>query len=172
MKSTSSSSHQILNRSQIHNKIMRLAYQIWEDHHEEEMIHVLGVSKAGAILANELCNALNSIRSNAKLSGVITLNKSNPLSRPITCSCNLSDMENQSVLCVDDVSNSGKTLFYALSVLHGTPVKTIRTAVLVERRHKRFPIHSDYVGLSLNTTIREHIEVECSAEEVQSVWLQ
>ena len=56
MKSTFSSSHQILDRSQIHNKIMRLAYQIWEDHHEEEVIHVLGVSKTGAILAKRtLC---------------------------------------------------------------------------------------------------------------------
>ena len=172
MKSTSSSSHQILDRSEIQNKIMRLAYQIWEDHYDEETIHILGVSKTGAILANDLCNALNSIRSNAKLSGVITLNKSNPLSSPITCSCNLSALEHQSILCVDDVSTSGKTLFYALSIFHGVSVKSIRTAVLVERRHKRFPIHSDYVGLSLNTTIREHIEVECSAEEVQSVWLQ
>ena len=172
MKSTSSSSHQILNRSQITKKIMRLAYQIWEDHHEEEMIHVLGVSKAGATLAKELCDALNSIRSSAKLSGVVTLNKSNPISSSISCSCSLSNLEHQSVLCVDDVSNSGKTLFYALSIFHGIPVKSIRTAVLVERRHKRFPIHSDYVGLSLNTTIREHIEVECSEEEVQSVWLQ
>ena len=111
MKSTSSSSHQILDRSQITNKIMRLAYQIWEDHHEEEMIHVLGVSKAGAILAKELCNALNSIRNAAKLSGVITLNKANPLSSPISCSCSLSDLENQSVLCVDDVSNSGRLYF-------------------------------------------------------------
>ncbi|MGC6420634.1 MAG: phosphoribosyltransferase family protein [Chitinophagales bacterium] len=172
MKSTSSSSHQILDRSQITKKIMRLAYQIWEDHHEEEAIHVLGVSKAGATLAKELCDALNSIRNAAKLSGVITLNKANPLSSPVSCSCSLSDLENQSVLCVDDVSNSGKTLFYALSILHNTPVKSIRTAVLVERRHKRFPIHSDYVGLSLNTTIREHIEVECSKDEVHSVWLQ
>ena len=151
---------------------MRLAYQIWEDHHEEEVIHVLGVSKTGAILAKELCAALGSIRSSAKLSGIITLNKSNPLSNTIRCSCNLSELEHQSVICVDDVSNSGKTLFYALSILHNTPVKSIRTAVLVERRHKRFPIHSDYVGLSLNTTIREHIEVECSEEEVQRVWLQ
>ena len=62
--------------------------------------------------------------------------------------------------------------FMRYSVLHNTPVKSIRTAVLVERRHKRFPTHSDYVGLSLNTTIREHIEVECSEKEVQSVWLQ
>ncbi|HAB89504.1 MAG TPA: phosphoribosyltransferase [Bacteroidetes bacterium] len=172
MKSTPSSSHQILDRSQITKKIMRLAYQIWEDHHEEEMIHVLGVSKAGATLAKELCDALNSIRSSAKLSGVVTLNKSNPISSSISCSCSLSNLEHQPVLCVDDVSNSGKTLFYALSILQGIPVKSIRTAVLVERRHKRFPIHSDYVGLSLNTTIREHIEVECSEEEVQSVWLQ
>lgn len=172
MKSTFSSSHQILDRSQVHNKIMRLAYQIWEDHHGEEVIHILGVSKTGAILAKELCDALNSIRPSANLSGIITLNKSNPLSNPIRCSCTLSELDHQSVICVDDVSNSGKTLFYALSILQDTPVKSIRTAVLVERRHKRFPIHSDYVGLSLNTTIREHIEVECSEKEVQSVWLQ
>ncbi len=172
MKSTSSSSHQILDRNQITKKIMRLAYQIWEDHHEEEMIHVLGVSKAGSTLAKELCDALNSIRDAAKLSGVITLNKSNPLLSEITCSCTLSQLEDQSVICVDDVSNSGRTLFYALSIFQSISVKSIRTAVLVERRHKRFPIHSDYVGLSLNTTIREHIEVECSEEEVQSVWLQ
>ena len=69
-------------------------------------------------------------------------------------------MKDKCIVLIDDVGNSGKTMFYALSTLMGSSPKMIKTALLVERLHKRFPVSSDYVGVSLSTTLQEHIRVE------------
>ncbi|RZK74185.1 MAG: phosphoribosyltransferase, partial [Pedobacter sp.] len=70
-----------------------------------------------------------------------------------------SHWKNKVVILVDDVLNSGKTLAYGLGVFLNTPHKKIRTVVLVDRRHKIFPIATDYVGLQLATVLKEHVDV-------------
>jgi pyrimidine operon attenuation protein/uracil phosphoribosyltransferase len=51
------------------------------------------------------------------------------------------------------------------------PVKKINTVVLVDRSHTRFPVKADYVGLSLSTTLQEHIEADFSKKEKEAVYL-
>jgi pyrimidine operon attenuation protein / uracil phosphoribosyltransferase len=72
---------------------------------------------------------------------------------------------------VDDVANSGKTIMYALKAFLSQRPKKIQTVVLVERSHKLFPIQTDYSGLSIATTLQEHIAVETKDGEVEGAWL-
>ena len=71
---------------------------------------------------------------------------------------------------VDDVLNSGKTLMHAAARILSFNVKELRTIILVDRTHRRFPIRADYAGLSLSTTMKEHIEVDFS-EDNEGVYL-
>ena len=77
----------------------------------------------------------------------------------------LPPLQEPSVLIVDDVLNSGRTLAYVLEPFLKTPVKEIQTAVLVNRSHKKFPVSVDYKGYELATTIQEHIEVQLSEDD-------
>ena len=63
------------------------------------------------------------------------------------------------VLC-DDVLNSGRTLMFTAKYLLETPLSKLSTVVLVDRNHNLYPIKSDYVGLSLATTLKEYISVK------------
>jgi pyrimidine operon attenuation protein/uracil phosphoribosyltransferase len=73
---------------------------------------------------------------------------------------------------IDDVANSGKTLSFALKPFLEYQPKKIQTLVLVERSHKAFPVQPDYVGLSVATTIQEHIYVEVEGETVMGAYLE
>jgi pyrimidine operon attenuation protein/uracil phosphoribosyltransferase len=75
------------------------------------------------------------------------------------------------VILVDDVLNSGKTLMNAASYIVSKDIKKMNTVVLVDRRHRNFPIKADWVGLTLSTTIQEHINVEILKNDI-SVYLE
>ena len=69
-------------------------------------------------------------------------------------------LKNKIVILVDDVLNSGRTLIHATQAILETEVKGLQTVCLVDRKHRKFPIRADYVGLTLSTTLQEHITVE------------
>ncbi|MEJ7769041.1 MAG: phosphoribosyltransferase family protein, partial [Chitinophagaceae bacterium] len=75
------------------------------------------------------------------------------------------------IILIDDVTNSGKTLLYALKPFLAHHPKKIQTLTLVERSHKLFPVSSDYVGISLATTLQEHIFVEVENGQVSGAYL-
>jgi len=60
---------------------------------------------------------------------------------------------------VDDVLNSGTTLMYGIKHFLDVPLKRFKTAVLVNRNHKKYPVKADFKGISLSTSINEHVEV-------------
>ena len=70
------------------------------------------------------------------------------------------DFNEKSILLIDDVANSGRTMLYALKPLLQYRPKQVETLALVERTHKKFPIAVDYVGLSISTSLQEHIIVD------------
>ena len=82
------------------------------------------------------------------------------------------DFNGKIIVVIDDVSNSGKTLLYALKPFIVSHPKKIQTLVLVERTHTSFPVRPDYVGLSIATTLQEHIFVEVKGEEVEGAYLK
>ena len=65
----------------------------------------------------------------------------------------------KSLVLVDDVLNSGTTLIYGVKHFLNVPLKQFKTAVLVNRNHKKYPVKADFKGISLSTSLKEHVSV-------------
>ena len=155
----------LLNKKQIEQRINRITYQIYEDNFEEKEIFIVGIVKSGYVLAEKIEKSLNKICAIKTHLVKIKLDKQQHISVPIEISFDTSKMKGKVVVLVDDVLNSGKTLMYALRKLLNEDLKKIRTVLLVDRDHKRYPIMADYVGMTLSTTMQEHVSVELSEKE-------
>lgn len=149
----------VLNETQIEQKIKRIAYEILENNFEAETLFLFGVKGNGMMLTEELTKILKNISDQKIVSGEIIVNKQNPLNQEIETSIDLTQIKDQTVILIDDVINSGKTMQYALIKLLEYPTKRIKTVALVDRKHRRYPIRCDYVGLTLSTTLQDRIEV-------------
>jgi pyrimidine operon attenuation protein/uracil phosphoribosyltransferase len=159
----------VLNETQIEQKIKRIAYEILENNFEAETLFLFGVKGNGMTLTEELAKILRNISDQTIISAEIIVNKQNPLDQKIKTSIDLKQIENQTVILIDDVINSGKTMQYALIKLLEYPTKRIKTVALVDRKHRRYPIRCDYVGLTLSTTLQDRIEV--NLEGVKEAYL-
>jgi pyrimidine operon attenuation protein / uracil phosphoribosyltransferase len=161
----------VLSNLQIEQKINRLAYQIYEDCSEETELIIAGIAHNGYSFARKLAAKLESISPlSTRLVEVTVNDKLNPLQSGIQLSVGEEELRNKVVILADDVLNSGLTLFYSLTVFLNVPLKKLRTVVLVDRNHKRYPISADFVGLSLATTMQEHIRVVMD-ETTEAVYL-
>ena len=149
----------ILNHHKIEQKIKRLAIEILERNTDENELIVAGINNSGLRFASLIVAELKRLASSPIHLTRIQLNPANPLDDPITIDMPIEEITGKTILVVDDVANTGRTLFYACKPLLEIIPKKIEVAVLVDRTHKSFPIHVDYVGLSLATTLRENIDV-------------
>lgn len=149
----------ILNASQIQQKIHRIAYQIYESNSNESEVVLAGISKNGYILAQSLQQYLLEISPLKITMCEVFIDKKNPR-KPIKTSINVEEYSNKSFVLVDDVLNSGTTLIYGVKHFLEVPLKRFKTAVLINRNHKKYPIKADFKGLSLSTTLQEHVVVE------------
>ena len=148
----------ILNNLQIKKKIKRISLQIIESNNSEEEIVIAGIEKNGFIISKKISDEIkNNSDIKIKLCKII-IDKKNPR-KQISTSLKLEDYQNKSIVLIDDVLNSGSTLIYAVKHFLDTDIKKIKTAVLVDRNHKKFPIKADFKGLSLSTSIQNHVEV-------------
>ncbi len=154
----------ILNHKQIEQKINRLAYQIYENNYEETEIIMAGISGNGFTFAEKIAKKLSEISTIKITLCTINLNKTNPLSETISCDIEKETIPNKAIIVVDDVLDSGKTLIYGLRYFLDFPIKRLRTLILVDRSHMIYPVKADYVGLSLATTLQEHVRVYFEAE--------
>jgi pyrimidine operon attenuation protein/uracil phosphoribosyltransferase len=154
----------ILNATQVAQKIDRIAFEIFENHHLEEQFIVVGVSGNGQVLAGMIANKLRDISKKDVRLVELRVDKKDPLSSSAFVTIEKEDAEDRVVIVVDDVLNSGKTLIYGIRHLLQVRFKALRTAVLVDRDHKRFPVKADFVGLVLSTTLQEHVTVEFDGE--------
>lgn len=151
---------QILNHEEITKKINRIAFQIYEDNYDEKEIVIVGIAKKGHLLAKKIAVKLSEITTIKIIDASLIINKDEPSSEDITLSIDPKEIKNKVVILVDDVLNSGKTLIYGVKYLLNFDMKRMSTVVLVDRNHKRYPIGTHYVGLSLSTTLKDHISVE------------
>jgi len=153
----------ILDKTQIQQKINRIAYQILEDNLNEKEIVLAGIWDRGYKLAKRLKEVLLAISDLKILLLRVDLEKENS---KLIASTDLDESKwrNKVIILVDDVLNSGKTLSYGLGVFLNTPHKKIRTVVLVDRSHKIFPIATDFVGLQMSTVLKEHVDVHLDVE--------
>ena len=150
---------QILNHLQIQQKINRIAYQIYEDNYDQEKIIMAGIASNGFELAKILKKQIEKISPLKVDLEELQLNKKNPINHKVELQLSNEELKNQSIILVDDVLNSGRTMMYGLQLFLKVQVKKLSTAVLVNRSHKRFPVNANFVGMSLATTLKEHIEV-------------
>lgn len=149
----------ILSHQQIQFKIKRIAYQIYEANVDEPEIIIAGIDGGGLKFAKKIITVLRAI-TDAKITLCkVLMDKSNPLQSGVRTSLDISLYENKSVVLVDDVLNSGTTLIYGVQHFLKTPLKQLKTAVLVNRNHKKYPVKADYKGISLSTSLQEHVNV-------------
>ena len=162
---------QVLNDYQIKQKIQRLSYEILENNLDEQEIILVGINNNGYGFAKLLFESLTAISDKKVILSKIKLNPAQPLDFPIETDLNESELVNKSIIVIDDVANTGRTIFYAFKVFMNILVKKIEVAVLVDRKHKMFPIKVDYVGLSLATTMQENIKADLIKPTALSVTL-
>ena len=148
----------ILTKQEIEHKIKRIAYQIYETFVDEEEIVIAGIATNGFIFAKKIALVLESISPIKVSLCEVQINKQNPQS-PIRTSLTKEQYANKGLILVDDVLNSGTTLIYAVRHFIDVPLKKFKTAVLVDRNHKKYPVKADFKGISLSTSLLEHVQV-------------
>jgi pyrimidine operon attenuation protein / uracil phosphoribosyltransferase len=158
---------QILDHLAIQVKLDRMATEICEKHTESDKIVLCGLNQRGFFLANTLAERVCSILPTLK---VVTVQCLAPEAGPVTFEPKGSFSDNQ-VIVVDDVINSGRTLMQVLPVIFNDNPVTIETAFLAKREHRSFPVKADYVGISLATTLQEHVKFDDSRPQNLEVWL-
>ncbi|MBL4715383.1 MAG: phosphoribosyltransferase [Bacteroidetes bacterium] len=156
---------QLLDHHQIDQKINRIAYQIYESNYKEKEIVLAGIAPRGIIVAKMLSERLAAI-STIKIHILnIDIDETDPAKSKVSESNLEKTINNKVVILVDDVLNTGRTLTYGLGYFLNYSCKKIQTAILVDRNHKKFPIAADFVGLSLATTLQEHVNVKFNKKE-------
>jgi pyrimidine operon attenuation protein / uracil phosphoribosyltransferase len=156
----------VLDHDRVQRKLRRIAHQLHEEHFEEKGIVLVGVAPRGHTLAKRLAKLLKDISALDVELLELTLDKDAPLERPVVLSAALTALRDRVVILVDDVLMSGRTLMYAAAFLVQASPRRLSTVVLVDRLHRTFPIRADIVGLTLSTTLQEHISVELGKEDV------
>ncbi len=159
----------ILSKEDAERKLQRMAYEIVERNAEEKDIILAGIKDNGLVIANRLKAFLQPLFTSPIPVIEISLDKKRQeavVINPATA------VDGKVIIVVDDVVNSGKTLLYALKPFLQAHPKKIQTLVLVERTHKLFPVTSDYVGISLATTLQENIVVEVDGDVISGAYME
>jgi len=159
----------ILSKEVVEKKLRRMAFEILENNIDEKEIILAGIRESGSVVAKVIQKMLGEISAIKTELITITLDKSEPTNVSLSKAF---DFNGKVIVVIDDVSNSGKTLLYALKPFIDSHPKKIQTLVLVERTHTSFPVRPDYVGLSIATTLQEHIFDVVKGEEVTGAYLQ
>lgn len=159
----------ILSADTAQRMIRRMALQVAENHADESLLIIAGIEGNGSIVAKKLIAELKQVLDIELQSITIHIDKKHPLQAAVH---EQTDYTGKVIIVVDDVSNTGKTLLYALKPFLNFLPKKIQTLVLVERSHKLFAVQPDYVGLSVATTLQDHISVETEGTDISGAWLE
>lgn len=149
----------ILTHTQIEQKINRLAFQLIENTFELDTIYIGGITGNGIILAEKLKKIIENNSEQKIILFEVILDKESPLSQSIELTIDPKELEGKTIILVDDVLNSGKTMQYGLMKILEQPVFKIYTVVLIDRKHRRYPIKANFFGLRLTTILMDHVEV-------------
>lgn len=148
----------ILNHQEIEHKIKRISYQIYETFVDEKSIVIAGITSNGYLFAEKIAATLKQISPIDVVLCEVFVDKQNPNSI-VKTSIPSELYQNKSIVLVDDVLNSGSTLIYGVKHFLDVPIKKLKTAVLVDRNHKKYPVKVDFKGISLSTSLLEHVNV-------------
>ncbi len=161
----------ILDEAQIRQKVKRLAIEILEHNFDEPEVILAGINNNGMAFARLLLDELMTITDIALTLTRIRINPAAPLSREVFIEMPTEELEGKAIIVIDDVANTGRTLFYAFKPIMKALPRKVEVAVLIDRTHKSFPVRVDYYGLSLATTLMENIDVHILEVEEKAVFL-
>ena len=187
----------VLNAEQIHQKIRRIAFQIYENNFDETALLLAGISGEGYVLAQALAAELSTIAPFSVKLIQLALDKAQtaqPIVQPVDSTTESTAAESTAaestgdeslranftaaeftdkvIIVVDDVLYTGRTLAFSLQPFLQVPVRKLQVAVLVDRNYPRYPVAADYKGYELSTTLTEHVEVVLSDEARKGVYLK
>lgn len=148
----------ILTQQQIQQITKRIAYQVYETFVDENEIVIAGIANSGYTFAKKIADEIEKIAPIKVVLGKVEVNKQNP-TLDVKTNLSILDYENKALILVDDVMNSGATLIYGVKYFLDAPLKKFKTAVLIDRNHKKYPVKADFKGISLSTSSLEHIQV-------------
>lgn len=158
----------ILNHRQTQQKITRLGHELIENCFEEPHLFIGGIAGNGFELAQRLTSIIEENSSIQVTCFEISIDKNKPWKKDIALSIEQKKLKKGYIVLVDDVINSGKTLQYALVKFLEQSTKAIKTVVLVDRKHRRYPVKANFVGLSLSTTLQDRVEVDFSKGDTKA----
>jgi pyrimidine operon attenuation protein / uracil phosphoribosyltransferase len=159
---------QILTAEVADKKLRRMALQVVEENYTETQLVLIGIKNKGCVIAKKISQYIKEVFTGEIVLLELSLDKKNPLTINLDTDM---DFHGKTIVLIDDVANSGRTMLYALKPILQQLPKKIQTMALVERTHKTFPVDVDYVGFSVSTTLDEHILVEVENGEVTGAWL-
>jgi pyrimidine operon attenuation protein/uracil phosphoribosyltransferase len=161
----------ILTQQAAETKLRRMAFEILENNAGEQQLILAGIRESGSVIARNIQRQLREIAGERVVTQLIQIGLDKRSPGPVTLSESLS-FDDQVIIVIDDVANSGRTLLYAMKPFLEFHPRKIESLVLVERSHKAFPVQPDYTGLSLSTTLQEHIYVEVEGDAIKGAWLE
>lgn len=158
----------ILSAEVADKKLRRMALEVIEQNYGAEQLILVGIKSNGIFIAQVISKYLKEFFKGEVLVLELSMDKKKPSAISLDKKM---DFNGKTILLIDDVANSGRTMLYALKPLLEQLPKKIQTLALVERTHKTFPIDVDYIGLSVSTTTDEHIYVEVKNGVVEGAWM-
>lgn len=159
----------ILDHRQITQKIKRLSIEILENNYSSKELVLIGLNNNGHRLAEMLHTGISQLTEIPITLAQLSINPAKPISEEMELSIPTTSLKSKTIILVDDVCNTGRSIFYACKPLMEIVPKKVEVAVMVDRKHKSFPIRVDYVGLSLATTLKENISVNLSNKNALEV---
>ena len=159
----------ILSAAVAEKKLRRMALEIAERNYNEPQLILIGIKDNGMVIAKKISEYLKANFKGEVIVAELGIDKKKPAAVTLSLAIDFND---KTIVLIDDVANSGRTMLYALKPLLDQYPKKIQTLALVERTHKTFPVAVDYVGFSVSTTLDEHIYVEVAYENVLGAWIQ
>jgi len=156
----------ILQHADITRALTRISHEILESNQGGADLVLLGIPTRGVVLAQRIRGILESIEPGFGLAGALDVTMyrddlaKNPTRAPSPTAIPAGGIDGKTVVLVDDVLYSGRTIRAALDALSdlGRP-RAVRLAVLIDRGHRELPIRADFVGKNLPTSASERIFV-------------
>ncbi len=164
-----SNKKQILTEEEIQLKLERLAYQIYENNLEEKEIILAGIRNRGYAIAEVLKKSIEKLAKMKVTLIAVEIDKRNPIDSSLS---ETKGLDKKAIIMIDDVANSGRTLLYALHPFLNVIAKRIQICVLVDRKHKSYPVCADYIGMQLSTTVEEHIRVDIEKGKIKGAYIE
>ncbi|MCU1510002.1 MAG: pyrR [Glaciihabitans sp.] len=159
----------VLQAADITRALTRISHEILESNRGGSDLVILGIPTRGVELARRIAKILDGIEPGSGTVGSLDVTMyrddlaGQPTRAPSPTQVPAGGIDGKTVVLVDDVLYSGRTIRAALDALgdHGRP-KVVRLAVLVDRGHRELPIRADFVGKNLPTALDERIRVRLS----------